>query len=42
MTRFQVRKKLHKAGVKAKSIAVGTLSMGLGKVSQRKSRLGVH
>lgn len=42
MTRFQVRKKLRKAGSKAKSIAVGTLSIGQANVSQDTFRLGIR
>jgi hypothetical protein len=42
MTKFQVRNKLRKAGAKAKSIAVGTLSMDLGNTSKGKSRLGIR
>ncbi|MGI2901986.1 PEP-CTERM sorting domain-containing protein [Tolypothrix sp. VBCCA 56010] len=42
MTRFQVRKKLRKAGSKAKSIAVGAFSIQMGNVPQSKSRLGIR
>ncbi len=42
MTRFQVRKKLRKAGAKAKYVALETLGMNLGNTSKGGSRLGIR
>jgi hypothetical protein len=42
MTRFQVRKKLRKASVKAKYVALETLGMNLENTSKGESRLGIR
>jgi hypothetical protein len=42
MTRFQVRKKLRKAGAKAKYVALETFGMNLGNTSKGKSRFRIR